>query len=118
MKYLEFKIGEKDISIELNNKYNIEPTLINKIGPMTINTPHPKLFDGLINYKGKMVDVIDIAPLYEQEKLKKFDGLIFIESKEMTFAIKYEGFHKVVLDNKNNILNLDELVSTFTDFKS
>ncbi len=110
MKYLEFKIGEKDLAIEVSDDFNIEPTLINKIGPATLNTLHSDLIDGLINYRGKMVDVVDIAPLYKQEKLKKFDGLIFINNKEISFALKYEGFHRISSKYNGDILNISDLL--------
>jgi len=112
MKYLEFRIGSKDLAIDLYTNYIIEPTLINKIGPKTINMKHSNLLDGMINYKNKMVDVFDIAPLYNQEKLRKFDGLVFIEN-DMTYAIKFEGFHEIVHETNNEIINVDELIKNF-----
>lgn len=110
MKYVEFRIGEKDLAIELSDDFNIEPTLINKIGPTLSNKKNSDLIDGLINYKGKMVDVVDIAPLYGQEKLKKFDGLIFIDNQDIKFALKYEGFHRVSTEYSGVVLDIQDLV--------
>ena len=114
MKYVEFKIGDKDLAIECTDDFTIEPTLINKIGPPLLNDEHSELIDGLINYRGKMVDVVDIAPLYEQEKLKKFDGLIFINNPSVNFALKYEGFHRVSHEYKGNILDIKDLIKQIT----
>lgn len=111
MKYIEFKIGKENLAIKTSDEYNVEPTLINKVGPITTNTLHPELVDGLINYRGKMVQVVDIAPLYEQEKLKKFDGLLFISSKDKTFAIKYEGFHRESSEYDGDILDVNNLIN-------
>jgi len=113
MNYIEFKIGEKELAIEVTDEFTIEPTLINKIAPTTINIPHSELIDGLINYRGKMVDVVDIAPLYQQEKLKKFDGLLFISNKDISFALKYEGFHKINQSSKNDILDINSIIQQF-----
>lgn len=114
MKYVEFKIGDQDLAIELTDDFNIEPTLINKIGPPLSNDEHSNLIDGLINYRGKMVDVVDISPLYNQEKLKKFDGLIFINNADVNFALKYEGFHRVSYDKGSNILDVKDLIKQIT----
>ena len=111
MQYIEFRIGEQNLAIKLKDNVIIEPTLINKVGPKTINTPHSELIDGLINYKGKMVDVVDISSLYKQEKLKKFDGLLFITNKDKTIALKYEGFHKESDNYKGEIIDGDELIN-------
>lgn len=111
MKYLKFKIGQENMAIKMSNDYELEPTLINKIGPKTTNTFHSNLIDGLINYKGKMIDVVDIAPLYNQEKLKKFDGLLFISNNDITFALKYEGFHRESLEHDGKILDIKNLLT-------
>jgi len=110
MKYIEFKIGDKDLAIEVTDDFSVEPTLINKIGPALSNDGHSEYIDGLINYRGKMVDVIDIAPIYNQEKLKKFDGLIFINNQEVNFALKYEGFHRISSEYSGKIINLNDLI--------
>jgi len=110
MKYLEFRIYNKELAIEITDDFIIEPALINKIAPPTINTRHPSLVDGLINYRGKMVDVIDISPLYGFEKLKKFDGLAFIQSKDILFAIKYEGFHRISFEHSGELIDLNNLI--------
>ena len=52
MKYIEFKIGEENLAIELTDDYRVEPTLINKVGPSLSNMKHSILIDGLINYTG------------------------------------------------------------------
>lgn len=112
MKYLEFRIGSKELAIDLCCDYIIEPTLINKIGPKTLNTRHSNLLDGLINYKNKMIEVFDIAPLYNQERLRKFDGLVFIENGNI-YAIKFEGFHKFVHETNSEIIDIDKLIKNF-----
>jgi chemotaxis signal transduction protein len=92
MSYLQFRIGEKEVAIESTDGYTILPTLINKIS--TISNPQTQYQDGYINYRGKMIEVLDLAPLFEQPKLKKFDGLIFVYKDDKAVAIKFEGFHK------------------------
>jgi len=118
MKYLEFRIYDKDLAIEMIEDFIIEPTLINKIVPPTINTRHHDLVDGLINYRGRMVDVVDISPLYGFDKLRKFDGLAFIQNKDILFAIKYEGFHRISFKYDGEVIDLNDLIKKLTDFKS
>lgn len=110
MKYIKFKIGNKELGIELSDNYEVESTLINKVGPLTSNVKHPKLVDGLINYRGKLVDVVDISSLYEQECLKKFDGLLFITTKEQSIALKYEGFYEEVTYYSGDIIDIENIL--------
>lgn len=111
MRYICFKIGEKDLCVDTEENYEFDPTLINKVGPTTQNILHDEMITGMINYKGRLVDVLDISKLYNQENLKKFDGILFISGKDdLFFGIEYEGFHKESPKPEGDILNIDKLV--------
>ena len=110
MKYIIFKIGEKDVAIPYSLEYGLEPTLINKI--TSISNKKNKLISGVINYKGKVFDVLDISSMYKLPPLKKFDGLIFVTREgKLGFAIQFEGFYKIVneLENNEEILEIGKI---------
>lgn len=109
MSYVQFRIGEKDVAIEKKKGYEVFPTLINKIS--SLSNPQTQYLDGYINYRGKVIDVLDLAPLYEQPKLKKFDGLIFLYKDDRAVAIKFEGFHKISNDPIGcDVIDVDEIL--------
>lgn len=92
MNYLIFKLDEKHYALELDQTFNFEPTQINKI---VSKTKRKKSYAGEINYRNEIIDVYDIARRLSKEELKKFDGLIFIQTEERKFAIKFNGFYKI-----------------------
>lgn len=111
MRYICFKIGEKNLCIDTEQDFEFEPTLINKVGPSVSNDIHNEMVVGMINYKGRLVDVLDISKLYNQENLKKFDGILFIAGdKDLFFGIEYEGFHKESAIKEGEILDIQKLV--------
>lgn len=90
MEYLVFKIHDKLIAAPITSDYDLEATQINKI--LTVHHRKNKFIKGAINYKGNLINVIDISPLYKKRSLGKFDGLIFVNRRGLSFAIKFEGF--------------------------
>jgi len=90
MEYLVFKIHDKLIAAPITSDYDLEATQINKI--LTVHHRKNKFTKGAINYKGNLINVIDISPLYKKRSLGKFDGLIFVNRRGLSFAIKFEGF--------------------------
>lgn len=94
--YLSFLIDKESIGIKYSDKYQLTQTLINKVFLGD---------DGeYIQYKNKRVPVYDTSLLIGKEKLKKFDGLLFIDFGDKIIALKTEGFYKD-LDTVNVELN-------------
>lgn len=97
--YLTFLISKQKVGIPYSSDYKLEQTHINKVF----------LKDGkeYIHYKGKKIPVYDTGVLLYDEPLKKFDGLVFVYTKEKTLAFKTEGFFKKSDNVKKEILPLD-----------
>lgn len=104
---IKIRIGDEYVTIISESGFQLESTLINKITPVLDS--EKDYVDGFINYKGRIIDVLDISSLFNQPKLKKFDGLIFVFSNGNSIAIKYEGFHEVVEELNGHIFNVDNL---------
>jgi len=111
MDYIEFRINGDNFAIKKTKDFIIESTLINKF---TLTDENQSNFiEGFINYKGEIINVVDISSLYGKEKMKKFDGLLFINNKQTTFALKYEGFSQIVNNTNNTIIDLNKIIQQF-----
>ena len=110
MNNIKIRIGEEYVTMISKSGFHLEPTLINKI--TSVLDSEREFVDGFINYKGRIVDVFDLSPIFEQSKLKKFDGLIFVFNNGDSVAIKYEGFFKQVDELNGHIFNIDTLFTT------
>lgn len=110
MSYFIFKLGKKQFALDLEEEnFIVEPTQINKI-----NKPED-IFEeecvGQINYKNEIIEIYDIARQLVGETLKKFDGLLFIETPHKRFAIKFNGFYKIEDSPlKSKMITIDEII--------
>lgn len=106
--YLIFTLHEKQLAIDLD-EFEVEATHINKF---INNNDSKSILDGTINYRRQSIKVLDLSPLYDENKLKKFDGLIFVKrGKNPDFAIKFEGFFRFEEAFNGEILDLDEIIN-------
>jgi chemotaxis signal transduction protein len=113
MRYITFKIGNKNLAIPYSTEYVTEPTLINKI--TNITNRRNKYYAGVINYKGKMVNVYDLSKMYRYPAMKKFDGLIFINFDDELFAIQFEGFYKIENEvDPDIVIDVEEIRHSLT----
>jgi len=87
-KYLIFKIGSRNYAIERHFDLELEPTQINR----TTKTKVDSLIETIL-YKGKEIKVLDLGKIFDDKKVKKFDGLIFCSIENKSIAIKIEGIY-------------------------
>lgn len=86
-RYLTFLIDKKKVGIPYSEKYTLEETHINKVFTDDEEREY-------IEYKGNKIPVYDTGEILYGIPLKKFDGLIFVYTRQDIIALKTEGFFK------------------------
>ncbi len=100
-KYMTFQVGQEVFGIEL--KY------VNEIIQMQPVTPIPEVehyIKGLINLRGKIIPVIDVADRFEKEAFAYTDRtcVIVIEVKSIEVGLIIENIAEVVSIEEEDIL--------------
>lgn len=100
-KYMTFQVG--------SDVYGIELQYVNEIIQMQPVTPIPEVehfIKGLINLRGKIIPVIDVADRFEKDKFVYNDRtcIIVIEVKSVEVGLIIENIAEVVSIEANNIL--------------
>jgi len=100
-RYITFKIGKSRIGILNDENLQIEPTLINKLFTDEEGNEY-------ISYRRSRIPVYDTSLILFGEKMKKFDGLLFIKKGDKTIALKTESFfdEEVEFDIEFNVNQL------------
>jgi len=108
MKYFIFRLAKKQYALELDGSFQFEPTQINKINK---TESEEEECAGELNYKNEVIEVFDIARVFSNTPLKKFDGLLFIKTENRKFAIKFNGFYRIEDDSMNSkVLTIYDII--------
>lgn len=109
MSYFIFKLAKKQYALLLDDTFKVEPTQINKINK---SESEEEECVGEINYKNEIIEIFDIARIFSNQALKKFDGLLFITTSNRRFAIKFNGFYKIEDKPQDSIvLTIEDVVN-------
>jgi purine-binding chemotaxis protein CheW len=108
--FLSFRIGKETFAVSVNKALEVlEKQYITKVPNV------PSYIEGVINFRGKIIPVIDARlkfKLPKREKDEKYVVIVFdllVDDKKMVIGAMADSVHDVIAFEDSNILEVPEL---------